>query len=147
MNMSNRQYNDYVMSKSPKSPIWKDILLAFLIGGTICTIGQVINNIIKNYFIPDTQQASSMTSVCMIFLGAFLTAIRIYDNIAKYGGAGSLVPITGFANAMVSPSMEFKSESIITGMAAKMFNVAGPVIVFGTTTSIIYGIIYYFFLR
>jgi len=141
MNMSNKQYNDYVKNKSPKSPIWKDVLFAFLIGGAICTVGQVIYNVLLINFMPDMQSAASMTSVCMVFLGAFLTALRVYDNIAKYGGAGSLVPITGFANAMVSPSMEFKSEGIVTGMAAKMFNVAGPVIVFGTTASIIYGII------
>jgi len=141
MNMSNKQYNEYVKSKSPNSPIMKDVLLAFLMGGTICTIGQVIYNIILKNFIPEVQQASSMTAVCMVFLGAFLTALRVYDSIAKYGGAGSLVPITGFANAMVSPSMEFKSEGIVTGMAAKMFNVAGPVIVFGTMASIVYGLI------
>ncbi|NLM61347.1 MAG: SpoVA/SpoVAEb family sporulation membrane protein [Clostridiales bacterium] len=139
MKMSEKQYGKYVKEKSPKSPLGRDMLFAFLIGGAICTVGQVVNNILLK-IMPNVPDASAMTSVCMVFLGAFLTALRIYDNIAKYGGAGTLVPITGFANAMVSPAMEFKSEGIITGLCTKMFTIAGPVIVFGLIASYIYGI-------
>jgi stage V sporulation protein AC len=139
MKMSEKQYGKLVKEKSPKSPLGRNMLLAFLIGGTICTIAQVINKILLEVMtnVPD---ASAMTSVCMVFLGAFFTALRIYDNMAKYGGAGTLVPITGFANAMVSPAMEFKSEGITTGLCTKMFTIAGPVIVFGLLASYIYGI-------
>lgn len=139
MKMSEKQYGKYVKEKSPKSPLGRDMLFAFLIGGAICTVGQVISNILLEVM-PNALDAASMTSVCMVFLGAFLTALRIYDNIAKYGGAGTLVPITGFANAMVSPAMEFKSEGIATGLCTKMFTIAGPVIVFGLIASYIYGI-------
>jgi len=139
MKMSEKQYGKYVKEKSPKSPLGRDMLFAFLIGGAICTVGQVVNKILLK-IMPNVADASAMTSVCMVFLGAFLTALRIYDNIAKYGGAGTLVPITGFANAMVSPAMEFKSEGIITGLCTKMFTIAGPVIVFGLIASYIYGI-------
>lgn len=139
MKMSEKQYGKYVKEKSPKSPLGRDMLFAFLIGGAICTIGQVVSNILLEVM-PNTSDAAAMSSVCMVFLGAFFTALRIYDNMAKYGGAGTLVPITGFANAMVSPAMEFKSEGIVTGLCTKMFTIAGPVIVFGLIASYIYGI-------
>ena len=139
MKMSEKQYAKFVKEKSPKSPLAKDMLLAFLIGGTICTIGEVINNLLTTVM-PDEQSASAMTAVSMVFLGALLTALLLYDNIAKLGGAGTLVPITGFANAVVSPAMEFKSEGIVTGLCTKMFTIAGPVIVFGLLASSLYGI-------
>ena len=120
-----------------------DYVTAFLIGGAICTIGQVVMNIAKNthYFAKD--EISSITAMTMIFLGALLTGLKWYEKIAKIGGAGTLVPITGFSNAIVSPAMEFKAEGIILGMGAKMFTIAGPVLVFGTIASIVYGIIFY----
>lgn len=138
--MTNQQYAEYVMRKSPTSPLWGDLLRAFLIGGAICALGQVITELWVMSGLPraDAGTACSMT---LVFLGALCTGLGVYDDAAKFGGAGTLVPITGFANAVVSPALEFKSEGFITGTAAKMFIIAGPVIVFGTCASIIYGLI------
>ena len=140
MKMTNEEYDQYVKSLSPNSPTAKNMVFAFLIGGAICVIGQLILNGFKAAGL-DEQMAGTATSISLIFLGALLTGLNIYDNIAKVAGAGTLVPITGFANSIVSPAMEFKLEGIITGMSAKMFIIAGPVIVFGISTSVIYGII------
>lgn len=138
--MTNQQYAEYVKRKSPTSPLWGDLLRAFLIGGAICALGQVITELWVMSGLPraDAGTACSMT---LVFLGALCTGLGVYDDAAKFGGAGTLVPITGFANAVVSPALEFKSEGFITGTAAKMFIIAGPVIVFGTCASIIYGLI------
>lgn len=138
--MTNQQYAEYVMRKSPTSPLWGDLLRAFLIGGAVCALGQVITElwVISGLSRADAGTACSMT---LVFLGALCTGLGVYDDAAKFGGAGTLVPITGFANAVVSPALEFKSEGFITGTAAKMFIIAGPVIVFGTCASIIYGLI------
>lgn len=138
--MTNQQYAEYVKHKSPSSPLWGDLLRAFLIGGAICALGQVITELWVMSGLPraDAGTACSMT---LVFLGALCTGLGVYDDAAKLGGAGTLVPITGFANAVVSPALEFKSEGFITGTAAKMFIIAGPVIVFGTCASIIYGLI------
>lgn len=138
--MTNQQYAEYVKRKSPTSPLWGDLLRAFLIGGAICALGQVITELWVMAGLPraDAGTACSMT---LVFLGALCTGLGVYDDAAKFGGAGTLVPITGFANAVVSPALEFKSEGFITGTAAKMFIIAGPVIVFGTCASIIYGLI------
>lgn len=138
--MTNKQYAEFVKKKSPPSPIWGDLLRAFLIGGAICALGQVITELWVMAGLPraDAGTACSMT---LVFLGALCTGLGVYDDAAKLGGAGTLVPITGFANAVVSPALEFKSEGFITGTAAKMFIIAGPVIVFGTCASIIYGLI------
>lgn len=138
--MTNKQYAEFVKKKSPPSPIWGDLLRAFLIGGAICALGQVITELWVMAGLPraDAGTACSMT---LVFLGALCTGLGVYDDAAKFGGAGTLVPITGFANAVVSPALEFKSEGFITGTAAKMFIIAGPVIVFGTCASIIYGLI------
>ena len=138
--MTNQQYAEYVQRKSPTSPLWGDLLRAFLIGGAICALGQVITElwVISGLSRADAGTACSMT---LVFLGALCTGLGVYDDAAKFGGAGTLVPITGFANAVVSPALEFKSEGFITGTAAKMFIIAGPVIVFGTCASIIYGLI------
>lgn len=138
--MTNQQYAEYVKRKSPTSPLWGDLLRAFLIGGAICALGQVITElwVISGLSRADAGTACSMT---LVFLGALCTGLGVYDDAAKFGGAGTLVPITGFANAVVSPALEFKSEGFITGTAAKMFIIAGPVIVFGTCASIIYGLI------
>lgn len=138
--MTNKQYAEFVKKKSPPSPIWGDLLRAFLIGGAICALGQVITELWVMAGLPRTD-AGTACSMTLVFLGALCTGLGVYDDAAKLGGAGTLVPITGFANAVVSPALEFKSEGFITGTAAKMFIIAGPVIVFGTCASIIYGLI------
>lgn len=137
------EYGKLAKEASPNSPILKDCLLAFLFGGTICTIGQAF---FRWYMMLGLTASEARTgvSVTLIFLAALLTAVGVYDKIGKYGGAGTLVPITGFANSMVSPAMEFKSEGIVTGLGVKLYVVAGPVLVFGTTASVIYGIVLYF---
>lgn len=142
-NMTNQEYNEYIKAKSPNSNTFKDSILAFLIGGIICAIGQIINIFFTSKGV-SKEIASTLTSVTMIFLGALLTGLNVYDDIATYGGAGTIVPITGFANSIVSSAMEFKSEGYVMGLGAKMFTIAGPVIVFGVIASIICGVIYYF---
>lgn len=138
--MTNQQYAEYVKRKSPPSPMWGDLLRAFLIGGAICALGQVITELWVLVGLEEAE-AGTACSMSLVFLGALFTGLGVYDDAAKLGGAGTLVPITGFANAVVSPALEFKSEGFITGTAAKMFIIAGPVIVFGTCASIIYGLI------
>lgn len=140
MKMSKEQYAEYVRQKSPKSHLGADMARAFAVGGTICALGQLITEGWARMGLAE-RDAATACSMTLIFLGALLTGLGVYDKIAKIGGAGSLVPITGFANAVVSPALEFKSEGFITGTAAKMFIIAGPVIVFGTCASIIYGLI------
>ena len=140
MDMSPKEYQEYVKQKSKKSPIVKDTVLAFLIGGTICVIGQLIRNGWTAYGLA-AEDAATATSVSLIFLSVLLTALNLYNKLGRYGGAGTLVPITGFANAVSAPAIDFRAEGIVTGMAAKMFLVAGPVIVFGTTASVIYGVV------
>lgn len=137
-----QEYNKYVSVKSPKSKIVKDTAIAFLVGGFICTVAQVIYNLMLNYGIAEEIVKKSIP-VIMIFIGSFLTGINVYSKLGKFAGAGTIVPITGFANSIVSSAMEFKSEGLITGLAVKMFSVAGPVIVFGTVTSVAIGLIYY----
>lgn len=139
MEMTPQEYQKYVQSMAKKSPIVKDTLLAFVIGGAICVLGQLIQNGWAAAGL-GKQAAGTATSCTLVFLSALLTGLNLYNKIARYGGAGTLVPITGFANAVVSPAIDFKSEGFITGMAAKMFLVAGPVIVFGTIASVLYGI-------
>ena len=140
MNMSPKEYNRYVARLAKKSPLGKDLLNSFLIGGLICVIGQLILN---GYTALDLseQDVAAATSVSLVFLSAVLTGLSVYDDLAMIAGAGTLVPITGFANAVVSPAIEFKAEGFITGMAAKMFIIAGPVIVYGTVASVLYGVI------
>ena len=140
MDMSPKEYKSYVEQKARKSPIVKDVALAFVIGGLICVVGQAIQNGWSAMGL-NQEDAGTATSVCMVLLSALLTGFNLYNKLARYGGAGTLVPITGFANSVVSPAIDFKSEGFITGMAAKMFTVAGPVIVFGTLASVIYGVI------
>ena len=142
MKMTNQEYNKHVKSKSPKTNYLKNIIMAFLIGGGICTIGQGFEDLYKHFGLNEKHTASAVP-ITMIFLGALLTGLGIYGKIAKHAGAGTLVPITGFSNAIVSPAMEFKSEGHITGVGAKMFTIAGPVLVYGIITSMIYGLIYY----
>ena len=140
MDMSPKEYKSYVEQKARKSPIVKDVALAFVIGGLICVVGQAIQDGWSAVGLSQ-EDAGTATSICLVLLSALLTGFNLYNKIARYGGAGTLVPITGFANAVVSPAIDFKSEGFITGMAAKMFTVAGPVIVFGTLASVIYGVI------
>ena len=142
MNMSKKEYNAYVQRLAPKSPIWKDLLNAFWTGGLICVLGQLIQNGWAAAGL-DKDAAGSATAISLIFLSAVLTALSVYNCIAKFAGAGTLVPITGFANSVVSPAMEYRSEGLVTGMAAKMFTIAGPVIVYGLSASVIYGVIYW----
>lgn len=139
-----KEYNDYVESKSPKSPLLKDCFNAFLVGGLICSLGQIIFEFCKFKGL-DQVTSNTIVSITLIGLAAFLTAINVFNKIGKFAGAGSLVPITGFANSIVSPAIEYKSEGYIMGVGAKMFTVAGPVLVFGISASVILGIIYCFF--
>ena len=127
---------------SPKSPIWKDCLNAFWIGGLICAIGQLIMNGYLALGL-DKEQAGTAMSMTLVALSALLTGLSLYDDIAKRAGAGTLVPITGFANAIASPAVEFKTEGFILGVGAKMFTIAGPVIVYGVSASVVYGLIYW----
>ena len=140
MNMSKKEYNRYVARLAQKSPLGKDLLRSFLVGGLICVIGQLILNGFTALDLSE-QDAAAATSVSLVFLSAVLTGLSVYDDIAKFAGVGTLVPITGFANAVVSPAIEFKAEGFVTGMAAKMFIIAGPVIVYGTVASVLYGLI------
>lgn len=140
MKITQKEYSNMTDKVSPNSKIFKNITLAFLFGGLICTIGQVCNTIYTNMGL-NIKEARAAVSVTLVFLGAFLTALGIYDNIAKYAGAGSLVPITGFANSIVAPAIEFKSE----GHIMKMFVISGPVLVFGINASILYGLIIWIF--
>ncbi len=142
VNMTKEEYSQYVDSKAKKSPILKNLILAFISGGIICIIGQIIADIAMHYGIAKTE-ASAICSVILIFIGAFLTSINVYSKIGKYCGAGSAVPITGFSNSIVSPAIEFKTEGYVLGLGANMFKVAGPVLVYGITASFIYGIIYW----
>ena len=141
--MTNREYDRLVKDISPKSPMGKDCLLAFLIGGTICLIGQILINGYTALGVSE-KDASTAASMTLVVMSAVLTGLSLYDNIAKFAGAGTLVPITGFANAISAPAVEFKTEGYILGVGAKMFTIAGPVIVYGLFASVIYGLIYWF---
>ena len=141
---SKKDYQNYVDKKSPNSPIWKNCFNAFWVGGLICTIGQIILNICKERGF-DTQASGTIVSILLIGIAAFLTGLNLFNKIGKFAGAGSLIPITGFANSIVSPAMEYKSEGYVIGVGGKMFTVAGPVLVFGISASIIVGIIYLIF--
>lgn len=140
-NINQKEYEKYVNKKIPKPNYVKNCLRAFIVGGLICTFGQLINNCLSNAGL-DKTSVSSATSIILIFIGALLTGFGVYDRLGKFAGAGSIVPITGFANSIVSPAMEFKREGYVLGIAAKMFVVAGPVLVYGFTSSVIVGIIY-----
>ena len=139
MDLSPQEYQQYVKQRAQKSPLVKDVFLAFVIGGLICVLGQLIQNGWAAAGL-NQEDAGTATSCSLVLLSALLTGLNLYNKIARFGGAGTLVPITGFANAVVSPAIDFKSEGFITGMAAKMFLVAGPVIVFGTLASVLYGV-------
>ena len=142
MDMSNKDYDKFIKDRAPKSPLVKDCTLAFLVGGLICVIGQFFTEVYSNMGL-DKTDAGTATAITLVGLSALLTGLNLYNKIARYAGAGTLVPITGFANSVVSPAIDFKAEGFITGTAVKMFTIAGPVIVYGTVASVIYGIIYW----
>ena len=139
-----QSYQNYVNKKSPNSPILKNCFNAFWVGGLICTIGQIIMNICKERGF-DQNLSGTIVSIILIGISAFLTGVNIFNKIGKFAGAGSLIPITGFANSIVSPAMEYKSEGYVMGVGGKMFTVAGPVLVFGISASILVGIVYLIF--
>ncbi|MGN0454184.1 MAG: stage V sporulation protein AC [Ruminococcus sp.] len=140
--LSKKEYNRIMTAKAKKSKIWQNCAKAFLFGGCICLIGQILATLYMNIGL-DEKTAKTVTSVSLVFLGVLLTAIGVYDDLAKHAGAGTLVPITGFANSMAAPAIEFKTEGFILGLGAKMFTIAGPVIVYGVSASIVYGFIYW----
>ena len=138
------EYQQMAQKASPNSKVLRNCVVAFLIGGAICTLGQVLTTLFLSFELPE-KTAKAFVSITLIALSAILTGLKVYDKIANHGGAGTLVPITGFANAIVSPAMEFKSEGYVMGIGAKMFSIAGPVLVYGTCASIIYGLIIFLF--
>lgn len=140
--MTQQQYGRLVKEMSPKSPMWRDCFHAFWIGGSICLLGQAILNFYRGMGL-DQEAAGTAASMTLVALSALLTGLSLYDNIAKHAGAGTLVPITGFANAIAAPAVEFQTEGFILGVGAKMFTIAGPVIVYGVSASVVYGLIYW----
>ena len=140
MKMTNEEYREFSEQRAPRSSWKKNMLLAFLIGGTICCIGQLLTNIYGSLGLEEESVATA-TSVTLIFLGVLLTGLGVYDDIARVAGAGTLVPITGFANSVAAPAIEFKTEGLVTGTGAKMFVIAGPVIVYGISASVVYGLV------
>lgn len=140
MDMTNEQYINYVAAKAKPSPLVKDMAWAFTVGGLICVGGQALQNLYMGMGL-SKDDAGTVVSMTLVFLAALLTGLGLFDKIAKHAGAGTLVPITGFSNAMASPAIEFKSEGLVTGTGAKLFTVAGPVLVYGISASVIYGII------
>jgi len=145
MDYTKQEYLSYVQKKSPNSKLWKNMLIAFVVGGLICVIGQGFSEIYKSVFGLNEENVKAAVPITMVFLGALFTGLNLYNKLAKFAGAGTLVPITGFANAVVSPAIEFKREGYVLGLAAKMFTIAGPVLVYGINASIILGLIYYLF--
>ena len=140
--MNDKQYARLVKEKSPKSPLLKDCLCAFVAGGLICTLGQFLQSRYSAMGL-DRPDAAAWVSITLVGLSALLTGLSIYDDIAKYAGAGTLVPITGFSNAVAASAVEFQTEGFILGVGAKMFTIAGPVIVYGLSASVVYGVIYW----
>lgn len=139
MKLNKTEYQAMLQQKSPASPLGRNMLWAGVIGGLICVLGEAVSTFWQARGL-DTESSAAATAITMVFLGALLTGLHLYDKLAKYAGAGTIVPITGFANAIVSPAMEFKSEGLVLGMAAKLFTIAGPVLVYGISASVIYGL-------
>ena len=142
--MTEKQYGALVARMAPKSPMWRDCLNAFWIGGLICVVGQIFMNCYGAWGL-EKQDAGTAASMTLVALSALLTGLSVYDDIAKHAGAGTLVPITGFANAIAAPAVEFKTEGFVLGVGAKMFTIAGPVIVYGLAASVVYGFIYWLY--
>ena len=140
--MTPKEYDALVRQLSPRSPIYKDTALAFAVGGGICTLGQLIGRLWEQLGLT-AQEAGTATAVTLVFLSVVLTSLGLYHRLARYAGAGTLVPITGFANAVASPAIDFRADGLVTGTAVKMFTVAGPVIVYGTAASVVYGLALY----
>lgn len=143
--MQKADYKAFAEKHTPDSPIWKNMLWAFLVGGAICVLGQIIGNFFESRGM-ESEYVPTAVSSTLIFLSILFTGLDLYDGLAKYAGAGTIVPITGFANAVASPAMEYRTEGYILGVGAKMFVVAGPVITYGIVSSVISGILYYLFL-
>ena len=142
--MTEKQYGALVVRMAPKSPMWRDCLNAFWIGGLICVVGQIFTNCYGAWGL-EKQDAGTAASMTLVVLSALLTGLSVYDDIAKHAGAGTLVPITGFANAIAAPAVEFKTEGFVLGVGAKMFTIAGPVIVYGLAASVVYGFIFWLY--
>ena len=140
MDMTPQEYQAFIKKKQDASPLLKNVALAFTVGGLICVLGQLINSGWTSLGL-DKEAAAAATSISLVFLSAVLTALGLYHRLARFAGAGTLVPITGFANSVVSPAIDFRAEGVITGTAVKMFTIAGPVIVFGTAASALYGLV------
>ena len=140
--MTEKEYQQLVSGMSPRSPMWRDCLKAFVIGGLICTLGQVFINCYTNWGMEE-KDASTAASMTLVVISALLTGLSLYDDIAKHAGAGTLVPITGFANSIAAPAVEFKTEGMVLGVGGKMFQIAGPVIVYGVSASVVYGFFYW----
>lgn len=145
MKISKQTYARFADAHAPRSPIVKDCLWAFFVGGAICTLGQILHDIFQKLCSFSEETAATLTSVSLILGAVILTALGIFDNLAKHAGAGTLVPITGFANAVVSPAIDSRSEGFVLGVGAKIFTVAGPVLLYGTLAGFIYGILYWIF--
>lgn len=146
MKMTNEEYARFADRRSPRSPLWPDVLKAYVSGGLICCLGQAFIYMYKALALSE-KQAGTAASVTLIFLSALLTALGVYQKLGRFAGAGTLVPITGFANSIESAALEYKAEGIITGTTVKMFTIAGPVLVFGVFTSVLYGVIYWIAMR
>lgn len=144
MKMTNQEYRSFAENHAPRSPEKQNLLRSFLMGGIICLLGQLIINLYMSFGL-DKDSAGLAGSISLVFIGALLTGLGVYDDLARIGGAGTLVPITGFANSVAAPALEFKTEGFITGTAVKMFSIAGPVIVYGIAASVVYGFIYWIF--
>ena len=142
MDMSEKEYGKLVDRLAPKSKTLRNCIWAFCVGGAICALGQGFLNLYQ-YLGMEKQAAGTLTSVTLVFLSALFTGLALYDDLAKHAGAGTLVPITGFANSVAAPAVEFKTEGFITGLAVKMFTIAGPVLVYGLAASVVYGVIYW----
>jgi stage V sporulation protein AC len=139
------EYAELVAERSPKTHMLRNILWAFVVGGLICVLGQMISDFYKNIFHLNKETVDSLTPMTLVFLSALFTGLNVYDKLARRAGGGTLVPITGFANAIVSPAMEFKKEGLVLGLASKMFVIAGPVLVYGVSASIVVGLVYLMF--
>ena len=143
MHMDQKTYQKFAKAHAPRSPLWRDCFHAFWIGGSICLLGQILQNVYQNFCGLDKENAGLLTSVTLIFLAVILTAVGIFDRIAKVAGAGTLVPITGFANAVVSPAIDSHAEGLVLGVGAKIFTVAGPVLLYATLSGTVFGVIYW----
>ena len=143
MKIDQKTYARFADAHAPRSPVLKNCTFAFLVGGTVCTLGQVLHDVFENVCSFSADTAGTLTSVSLIFISVVLSALGIFDNVAKHAGAGTLVPITGFANAVVSPAIDSHAEGLVLGVGAKIFTGAGPVLLYGTLAGFVYGIIYW----